>query len=98
MALTDLEIRNLKARPTGRYEIFDSKVPGFAIRVSPSGVKSFVLMYRAMGRLRRLTVGRYPVISLLEARRLAGLALNRLNHGVDPQQEKCESVRRGGMM
>ncbi len=90
MALTDVEIRNLKARPTGRYEVFDSKVPGFAIRVSPSGVKSFVLMYRSMGRLRRLTVGRYPVISLVEARRLASLALNRLNHGIDPQQQKHE--------
>ena len=92
--LTDVAVRNLAARPE-RFEVFDAKVPGFAVRVFPSGVKSFVVFYRSKGRLRRLTLGRYPTISLSEARRLANDALNRAAHGHDPQGEK--QADRGGM-
>lgn len=90
-ALTDLSIKALRPRTEGRYEVFDSKIPGFAVRVSPSGIKSFVLLYRHHGRPRRLTIGRYPVLSLAEARKLANDALNRVAHGTDPQKEKDES-------
>lgn len=92
--LTDLTVKALKPRSDVRYEVFDVKVPGFGVRVFPSGIKSFVLLYRQHGRLRRLTLGRYPVLSLAEARRLAQTALNRVAHGTDPQQIKAE--RRNG--
>ena len=88
--LTDLSIRSLTPRGNRRIEVFDAKIPGFAVRVFPSGVKSFVLFYRFKGRLRRLTIGRYPTLSLSEARRLASDALNRNAHGSDPQREKSE--------
>lgn len=88
VALTDISIRNLAAHPSERYEVFDAKIPGFAVRVFPSGVRSFVVFYRVKGRLRRLTLGRYPMVSLAEARRLASEALNRVAHGTDPQRER----------
>ncbi len=91
VTLTDLSIKGLLPRGNERYEVFDSKVPGFAVRVFPSGIKSFVLLYRQQGRLRRMTLGRYPVISLSEARRLAQRALNSVAHGSDPQQSKTEA-------
>ena len=93
-ALTDLSIKALRPRADSRYEVFDAKIPGFAVRVAPSGMKSFVLLYRHRGRPRRLTIGRYPVLSLAEARKLANHALNRVAHGNDPQHEK-EERRRG---
>jgi integrase len=92
--LTDLSIRGLMPWGDGRFEVFDAKVPGFAIRVFPSGIKSFVLLYRQKGRLRRLTLGRYPILSLAEARKMAQAALNSVAHGDDPQQEK-ENARNG---
>ena len=95
-ALTDLSIKGLKPRGNTIYDTFDSKVPGFAIRVFPSGSKSFVLLYRVQGRLRRLTLGRYPVLTLAEAPKLAHRALNGVAHGADPQQKKSEE-RRGGI-
>ena len=95
ITLTDLELRSLKGR-TERYEVYDAKIPGFGVRVSPSGIKSFVLLYRQKGRARRLTLGRYPVVSLADARRLAFDALNGVAHGSDPQQDKLDRRNRYG--
>lgn len=82
--LTELAIRKLKARED-RIEIWDDKLSGFGMRVSPAGTKSFVLMYYLAGRKRRLTLGRYPMLSLSEARRRALDALTKVAGGHDPQ-------------
>lgn len=66
MRLTDLSIRRLVAPASGRMTYSDDRVPGFGVRVSASGVKSFVLL---VGRSRkRITIGRYPIVGLAEAR------------------------------
>ena len=59
MAIQNLTVRSIEAlKPTAkRYEVFDALTPGLAIRVTPSGHKSWVLLYRYHGRLRRLTLG-----------------------------------------
>lgn len=87
-SLTDIAIRKLSATENKRIEIWDIKVPGFGIRISPSGTKSFILLYRFKGRARRMTLGRYPTLSLAEGRLLARQALNQVTHGSDPQQDK----------
>jgi integrase len=86
--LTDLKIRKLMPEANGRVEIWDGRVPAFGIRVAPTGSKSFVLLYRHKGRPRRMTIGRYPVVSLAEARRRAIQALGEVAWGVDPQTQK----------
>lgn len=66
MRLTDLQIRKLKAPERGQKTYFDDALPGFGVRISQGGTRSFVVMY---GRQRRLrTVGRYPAMSLADAR------------------------------
>ena len=87
--LTDLLLRKLKGGEE-RIEVWDSKLPGFGARVSPSGTKSFVLLYRFRGLPCRLTLGRYPVLGLGEARELAKEALNQVARGIDPRQKKEE--------
>jgi integrase len=65
-SLTDLKIRALPAPKSGQQTYLDPSLAGFGVRVSQGGTKSFVLVH---GRLReRLTIGRYPIISLSEAR------------------------------
>jgi len=87
--LTDLFLRKLKSGED-RIEVWDAKLPGFGVRVSPAGTKSFVLLYRFRGTPRRLTLGRYPVLGLGEARDLAKEVLHQVARRVDPKQEKEE--------
>jgi Arm DNA-binding domain len=71
-----------------RYEVFDTIVPGFAIRVTPAGHKSFTLYYRHHGRIRRVGLGRYPDILLADARKAATQHRGRIFDGADPAEEK----------
>jgi integrase len=66
MHVTDLSLKKLRVPETGRVTYADDALPGFGVRVSSSGIKSFVLL---VGRSRtRVTIGRYPTITLSEAR------------------------------
>jgi len=64
-----------KLKPSGtRVEYWDQGFKGrgsFGIRVSTKGRKSFILLYREAGRLKRKTLGTYPALSLAKARNRA---------------------------
>jgi hypothetical protein len=85
--LTDRKIDSLKPG-TDIVEWWDKKVPGFGIRVSPKGKKTWFVMYRFAGLRRRLRCGRYPAVSLEKARQKAKQALLDVSDGKDPAQEK----------
>jgi len=86
--LTDIAIRKLKPRAGKRFELWDGSLPGFGVRVSGKGTKSFVVLYRLHGRPKRLTLGRYPMLSLAEAREKAREALAMAAEGRDPQAKR----------
>lgn len=67
--LTDISVKGLKAPQTGQLTYWDESVPGFGVRVSQGGSKTFILMHGA--KRQRTTIGRYPVISLSDARTAA---------------------------
>ena len=92
VALTDITLRKLTAPASGQMELWDSKLPGFGVRITSAGTKSFVLVYRYRGRPRRLTIGRYPIVPLAQARELAGNALLEIRKGNDPQGIRGEQV------
>lgn len=51
---------------------YDSLVPGLFIRVSPHGIRSYGFATRlSNGRKVKIKLGRWPALSLLEARRQA---------------------------
>ena len=74
-----------------RLEYFDRNVGGLALRVSPAGGKSWVLLYRHHRRSRRWTIGRYPTCSLADARELARAGLRDVERGHDPAQAKRDA-------
>ena len=82
--LTDLMLRHLVPRGEERMEVWDGGMPGFGVRVSKTGTKTFILVYRHRGRPRRLSLGRWPIVSLAKARQKARAALQTLDDGNDP--------------
>jgi len=66
MALTDLQIRNIRA--TDRItQLSDDR--GLYIEVHPNGSKLWRFKYRHAGKQKRLALGRYPNVGLADARR-----------------------------
>jgi hypothetical protein len=92
--LTDLSMRSLPSVPGRQVDVYDSRVRGFGVRVSPNGTKSFFVYYRIGRTARRLTLGRYPNMKLGEARERARTALLAVSDGSDPAVEK--KVQRDG--
>jgi integrase len=86
--ITELTVR--KARPRDKaYTIWDTEQRRLALRVQPSGSKSWVVVYSRHGRPRWLTIGSADVIGLADARVKAAeamLAVTRDNR--DPAAEK----------
>lgn len=80
MKLTDRQVKNLKPEAE-RYEVMEGN--GFGIRVFPTGKKSWIFMCRFNGKLRRITFGGYPQMSVAEAHAAHGKALADLEKGID---------------
>lgn len=77
-----------------RFTLWDKALPGLGIRVAPSSRKVFVLSYRASGRKRLLTIGRYGPLTLDQARTLARQRLGEVAKGQDPVDER--KLKRAG--
>lgn len=82
--LTDRTVAALKPPSGGQVDYFDDNPRCFGVRVNAGGRKSFFVMYRFEGRLRRYTLGPYPALKLGEARKKAKDALHDAAHGKDP--------------
>ena len=87
MALTEKRIRDMKPEAKTRIA-WDDQVRGLGVRITPAGVKSFVLNYRVAGRERRMTLGRIAELSLSKARSRAGEELELVRKGIDPLAQK----------
>ncbi len=90
--LTELAIR--KAKPADkRYDIFDASVRGLGLRVATSGTKSWFIMRRFKGRMLRSTFGRYPDMTLAQARQKAPEVLADMADGSPQGQRKADPFK-----
>lgn len=84
-------LNGLTANPDkGRYVVYDANQNGLALRVSENNVKSFVVMKKHNGKTVRLTLGRYPDMSIQEARKATIKSLSLFNSGINPNTKKKE--------
>lgn len=76
-----------------RYDLWDSQVSGFGVRIGTSGVKTFLVRYRADGGgrtapRRYVTVGRYGTLTVEQARKKAQQLLAAATVGEDPASQR----------
>lgn len=87
-ALTAKSVEAAKPDPAKRYEVPDPALSGLYLVVQASGVKSWALRYRFGGKPAKLTLGRWPLMGLAEARAAATDALDKIDRGKNPAIEK----------
>jgi Arm DNA-binding domain len=86
---TDRSLKAIKPPPRPKqFDYFDESLPGFGLRVSYNGRKSWIVLYRCNGVKGRLTLGRFHVLPLVEAREEARDALKAVSRGEDPTIQK----------
>lgn len=73
---------------TGYAIHWDDKVPGYGLRVTASGVRSFVAQGRVQGKAVIVTIGRYGLYTEDKARKRAQSVLQDMREGIDPRDAK----------
>ena len=90
--LNDRALKALKAAPPGKpYDVMDTVVPGFGVRVSASGRRTFVLVTRFPRHPKhptRRALGEYGELTLEKARTKARDWLDLIHKGVDPKEQE----------
>jgi len=95
--LTDPFLRGLEARPS-RYEIADTLAKGLYVAVEKTGTKVFAHRFSVASKGARLVLGRYPALSLAQARDTVRAQRIQLEKGCDPRQEKSTETSSGPTM
>ena len=85
MALTELSIRNLKPK-NKVYRVADSN--GLTLEISPTGSKLWRWRYYYQGKAQMLALGKYPAVSLAEARKKRDNSRMLVDAGKHPTREK----------
>lgn len=92
MPLSDLAIRRLQHGPRA-YKKFDERGLFLLVAPSPSDTKTWRLKNRVGGKETLFTLGRYPGVTLAEARRLRDEKLGWIDRGLDPREVERERRR-----
>lgn len=90
MKLTKTQCDRLQAKEKP-YKKFDGG--GLYLEVMPNGNKHWRFKYRYNNKEKRMAFGRYPVVTLVQARQKRENAKNLLNENIDPSQDRKEQKR-----
>ncbi len=90
MALSDSKIK--KAKPLEKkYKLHDGE--GLYLLVMPNGSKLWKMRYTRNGKTVELSLGKYPYVSLLDARGKRHEAREQLAQGIDPKQAYAKNKK-----
>src|ERR1700720_1916297 len=89
LKLTQAAVDKLKPPATGRVEYWDSQLPGFGLRVSDTGRKTWQALYRVDGKMVREKLGTVAQIqSVADARERARQSMTKARSGAHPVEER----------
>jgi len=72
----------------GFYAVWDGQLRGFGLRITPSGTKTFIVFYRIGGKQKILALGKYGILTVDQARKMAREILVEVTKGNDPVAER----------
>ncbi len=74
------------------YFLFDDRLAGFCLRITPGGKKTYYVQYMVHKKIQRVAIGAHGIFTTEMARNQATILLGKIKAGSDPQKEK--SIRR----
>ncbi|AZQ66063.1 DUF4102 domain-containing protein [Silicimonas algicola] len=86
--LTKTFVEGVDVPATGHKIHWDDRVSGYGLKVTATGVRSFIAQGRAKGKVVIVTIGRFPLYTEDQARKRALAALQRMRDGINPNAEK----------
>jgi integrase len=92
---TTARLRKVPPPGHGAIYVYDTDVPGLAMRVTQAGARTFVLYKRINGRPTRITLGRVQGMSIPDARRAAQRITGQVAGGTDVLAERRAARIRG---
>lgn len=97
--LTDRELKKLHNNPPGANKRYtDGNRTGFGVQVTPSGTITFYLEYRINNKRKFPKIGKYPFMTLKQARDIAYEWRQLVEQGIDPKEHlnriKKEAIER----
>ena len=93
VALTKARIDALPAPEKGRRYFYDAKTPGLCVCVTATGARTFYLYRWLNGSPQRLRIGRYPDLSVEQARAEAQKLTGLMAQSINPQDAKRTARR-----
>jgi integrase len=90
-ALTAIAVERMRPPARGQVELFDKGHPALFLRVSYGGGKAWGMFYRYDGKLRRVTFGYYPAMTLAMAREAWRETRRLIAMGQDPAPAKIRT-------
>jgi integrase len=99
ISFTKTALDALEGKPA-RYFVYDTKVPGLALQITPAGTKTFYLYRWLDGKPQRIRLGGYPDMSPELARKQASALNGDIAQGINPvairqaQAQQCADRER----
>lgn len=86
--LTKARVAAFEIPQQGRPVVYDTRVPGFGLRITLKGVRSFIVRRKVSGRVLTITLGRFPALGVEQARKIAIELNGDIARGENPQEAK----------
>src|SRR5216683_2872227 len=91
--LTQVAVDRLRPPASGRVEYWDNQLPGFGLRVSETGRKTWMAMYRVKGKLVRETLGTLSLFPKVDdARDKARASMQAAQAGIHPVEVRRQEA------